>query len=107
MSLPPPPDLFLYGRPGCTLCDDARATIEALLAERRDAGLPTPTMVERDIDTDPAWHDAFFATIPVVEFGEHRAELVTGPARIRRLLAEVLDANATPPDAPSVAAIRP
>jgi hypothetical protein len=107
MSVPHLPDLFLYGRPGCTLCDDARVTINALLAERRDAGLRTPTLVERDIDTDPAWHDAFFATIPVVELGEHRAELVTGPARIRRLLAEVLDANATPPDAATAAATRP
>jgi hypothetical protein len=110
MSVPHLPDLFLYGRPGCTLCDDARVTINALLAERRDAGLCTPTLVERDIDTDQAWHDAFFATIPVVELAGRSLNLVAGPARIRRLLAEVLDAPATPSDAtgaPTAAAIRP
>jgi hypothetical protein len=107
MSVPPLPDLFLYGRPGCSLCDDARATIQALLTERRDAGLPSTTLIERDIDTDPAWHDAFFGTIPVVELGGRRLELVTGPAKVRTLRAKVLDAPAVSPDATTVAAIRP
>ncbi|HYH92407.1 MAG TPA: glutaredoxin family protein [Candidatus Saccharimonadales bacterium] len=91
MSVPPLPDLILYSRPGCDLCGEARSTIEALLAARRDAGQPVPELVERDIDTDPAWHDAFFATIPVVELGDRRLELVTGVAKVRRLLADILD----------------
>lgn len=91
MVSPPLLDLILYARPGCGLCDEARVTIEALMAARREAGLPTPTLVERDIDTDPAWHDAFFSTIPVVELGDRRIELATSPARLRRLLSETLD----------------
>jgi hypothetical protein len=97
MSVPPLPDLILYSRPACGLCDEARSTLEALLAARRDAGVPAPTLIERDIDTDPAWHDAFFATIPVVELGDRRLELVTGVARLRRLLADVLDAEPARP----------
>ncbi len=55
-------------------------------------------LVERDIDADPAWHDAFFASIPVVELADRRLELVTNVGKVRRLLAEVLDA---PPAVPA------
>ena len=37
----PLPDLFVYGRPGCHLCDDSRALVTAILDERRGAGLAT------------------------------------------------------------------
>ena len=86
--------LFLYTRPGCHLCDDARTVLDAVLAERAAAGLPCPTVVERDIETNDDWQRAFLATIPVIEAGDRRLELATSPARIRRLLAETLDAPA-------------
>ena len=89
-------DLFLYTRPGCHVCDEARALLEALLAERRSAGLTAPAIDERDIETDPDWQRDFFATIPVVEIGGRRLELVTSLARLRRLLTEVLDATERP-----------
>ena len=92
MSLPPLPDLILYGRPGCGLCDEARDLVGALLAARRQAGLATPVLVERDIETDPDWERAFFASIPVVELDGRRIELATSAARVRRLLTDVLDA---------------
>ena len=92
MSLPPLPDLILYGRPGCGLCDEARALIGALLAARKLAGLATPALVDRNIETDPAWERAYFATIPAVELGDRRLELATSAARVRRLLTDVLDA---------------
>ncbi len=66
----PLPDLVLYGRPGCGLCDEARGLLIALLDERAHAGLLSPRLVERDIDTDPAWERAYFASIPVVELGD-------------------------------------
>jgi hypothetical protein len=91
MADPPLPELILYGRPDCGLCDEARTLLEALLADRRARNLPAPTLVERDIDTDPAWQRAYFATIPVVEIGDRRLELATSLAAIRRLLGEVLD----------------
>lgn len=89
---PPLPDLILYSRPGCHLCDEARAVLEALLDERNRAGRPAPNLVERDIETDPALEHAYFASIPVVELGEGRLELATSVAKLRRLLDDVLDA---------------
>ena len=56
MTDAPLPDLVLYGRPGCGLCDEARAALTALLDERAQAGLLSPTLHERDIETDPTWN---------------------------------------------------
>ena len=92
MSLAPLPDLILYGRPGCHLCDDAHAIVVELLDARARAGLRSPTLVERNIETNAAWQRAFFETIPVVELGNRRLELATSAGRIRRLLSDVLDA---------------
>jgi hypothetical protein len=88
----PIPDLILYARRGCSLCDETRAFVTALLGERFRAGLPTPALHERDIESDPALHRALFASIPVVELGERRLELATSVAKVRRLLSDVLDA---------------
>ena len=96
----PLPDIVLYARAGCHLCDDAREILRALLAERAVQGRAHPRLLERDIDGDPALHDAFFTTIPVIEVGDRRLELATSPARIRRLLDEALaDADAVDTDA--------
>ena len=56
----------LYTRPGCHLCDDARA---ALLRVQQS----TPfTLAEIDIETDDALHRAYLERIPVVHLdGEH------------------------------------
>ena len=87
----PLPDLILYSRSGCHLCEETRTVLAALLEERARAGLPVPGFVERDIETDPAWEQAYFTSIPVVELGDQRLELATGVTRLRRLLADVLD----------------
>ena len=87
----PLPDLVLYARPGCGLCDEARAIIGAVLADRDANGLPAPALREVDITTDPALERRWFDRIPVVELGERRVELVTGVAKVRRLLADALD----------------
>jgi hypothetical protein len=88
----PLPDLILYGRDGCHLCDETRDLLAALLARRADAGLAVPRLVERDIAANPEWERAFLTTIPVVELAGSRLELATGTARLRRLLDEVLGA---------------
>jgi hypothetical protein len=90
------PDLILYGRPDCDLCDEVRVLIHQLLEQRAAANLPVPDLVERDITSDLAWERAFFASIPVVELGGHRLETVTSAAKLRRLLGEVLDGAAVP-----------
>jgi Glutaredoxin-like domain (DUF836). len=87
----PLPDLILYSRPGCGLCDEARQLVTALLDARARAGLKTPVLVERDIETDPAWERDFLTTIPVFELGGRRLELATSAAKVGRLLSDVLD----------------
>ena len=88
----PLPDLVLYGRAGCGLCDETRSLLAAMLEERSAAGLPTPRLTERDIEADPALERAFLTTIPVVELGDRRLELATSAAKLRRMFHDVLDA---------------
>lgn len=50
----------LYSKPGCHLCDDARAVVEQVCAET-GAGYD-----EVDITTDPSLMDQYAEQIPVV-----------------------------------------
>lgn len=97
-SVAPLPDLILYARPGCSLCDEAREAIELVLADRTLRGVPVPRVVERNIDQDPGLHRMFRERIPVVELGEQRVELIVTVGKLRRLLNEVFGAAALDPD---------
>ena len=94
MADAPLPDLVLYGRPGCGLCDEARDLLHALLDERSGHGFPTPVMIEVDIESDPDLERTLFDRIPVVELANRRLELATSAAKLRRLLSDVLDGSA-------------
>jgi len=87
----PLPDLVLYTRAGCSLCDEARQAIEIVFADRQERGLPVPALIERDIEADPNLHRLFLERIPVVELGTSRVELVVSVGKMRRLLHETLD----------------
>jgi glutaredoxin len=50
----------LYGKPGCHLCDDARAVVERVRAER------TFELEEVDASVDPALHREYGERIPVL-----------------------------------------
>jgi glutaredoxin len=72
--------LVLLGRPGCHLCDDARAILERVGA----------TFTEVDITTDDALHAAYLERIPVVLLdGVECFELFIDEAALRRLLSKV------------------
>jgi hypothetical protein len=86
----PPPDLILYARPGCGLCDEAREAINLVVADRLARGLAVPTLVERDIETDDDLHRRLLERIPVVEIGNQRVELIVTVGKVRRLLNEAL-----------------
>lgn len=92
----PLPDLVLYRRDECHLCDESRATLELLLAERLAAGLQAPRLVERDIDADPALQRAMFETIPVLELGGRRLALAIRLPAIRAFLAGALETAGRP-----------
>jgi len=94
----PLPDIVLYARAGCSLCDEAREVIGLTLADREAHGLAVPALVEIDIEADPILHRALFERIPVVELGNQRIELVVTVGKMRRLLNDTLGAT-TPAEA--------
>jgi glutaredoxin len=51
--------ITLYGRPGCHLCDDARAVIEKVCAETGEE------YVEISVDDDPELQRRFTEEVPV------------------------------------------
>ncbi|MEP6953299.1 MAG: glutaredoxin family protein [Solirubrobacteraceae bacterium] len=70
--------LVLYGRPGCHLCDDARAVLE------RIGG----AFEEVDIEGDDALHRAYLERIPVVVLdGEELYDFFVDEQDLRRRLA--------------------
>jgi glutaredoxin len=71
----------LYGRPGCHLCDDARAILEQVRATH-------PFRLEEiDIDTDDALFKRYLERIPVVAVdGAERFELFVDAEALRRSL---------------------
>jgi glutaredoxin len=72
----------LYSRPGCHLCEQARATLERLRQE-------TPFEIDEiDIEADDALHARYLERIPVVAVdGEEMSEyFVDEEALIRRIL---------------------
>jgi glutaredoxin len=76
--------LSLYGRPGCHLCDEARAVLEPLAAE---LGF---TIDEVDIESDDELLKLYLERIPVAFLdGEHLFDFFADEAEIRRRLTTV------------------
>ena len=76
--------LTLYGKPGCCLCDDAKAAIESVRARRPFE------LREVDVSTDPVLHARYGERIPVLELdGEALFEYVIEPEELRRMLDTV------------------
>jgi len=94
MADAPLPALVMYGRAECSLCDETREILRALLDERGSRGLLAPTLTEVDIEADPDLERQYFDRIPVVELADRRLELATSAAKLRRLLSDVLDGSA-------------
>jgi glutaredoxin len=74
--------VMLYGKPGCHLCDDARAVVQAVCAE---LGVG---WTEIDITVDPELFEKYGEQIPVtfVDGRQHDFWRVD-PARLRKALA--------------------
>ena len=74
----------LYGKPGCHLCDDARATLDQVRAERPF------DLHEVDVSLDPALNRAYGERIPVVELDrEELFEYYVDPRALRERLDTV------------------
>jgi glutaredoxin len=71
------PTVTLYGRPGCHLCDDARAALERVRAGRPFA------LEEIDIESDDALLARYLERIPVVALdGEELFDYVVDEAEL-------------------------
>jgi glutaredoxin len=71
------PSVVLYGRPGCHLCDDARAMLER-------TGV---AFAERDIEADDDLFRRYLERIPVIVIdGEEAFELVVDEPALRARL---------------------
>jgi Glutaredoxin-like domain (DUF836) len=87
----PLPDLILYSRPGCRLCEETRSILQSLLEDRAARSQALAVLRERDITTDADLERTYFDRIPVVELNGHTLELAISTAQLRRFLAEQLD----------------
>ena len=78
------PRLTLYGKPGCHLCEDARAALERV---RLDHPFE---LTEVDVSLDPELHRAYGERIPVLELdGEKLFEFFVDEAELRRRVDRV------------------
>ena len=76
------PRVTLYSRPGCHLCEDARAVIARVCADLGEE------FAEVSIDDDPALQDRFGEEIPVTFVdGRQHAFWRVDEARLRAALA--------------------
>jgi Glutaredoxin-like domain (DUF836) len=74
--------LVLYGRPDCHLCDEAREAVRPLVNEVGDV-----TLVEVDIESDPALFRRLLERIPVLELdGRVIGELEPDASALRAAL---------------------
>ena len=90
MPAPEPPEaadiptVVLYGKPGCCLCDEARAEIETARAEIDFA------LRHVDVSLDPELQRLYGERIPVVEVGGEEAfEFHVDAAALRDAVARV------------------
>jgi glutaredoxin len=60
-------DVTLYTRPGCHLCDQAKAAIAPIL---REFGA---VLREVNVDEDPILKERYGWDVPVIFIGEHKA----------------------------------
>ena len=78
-----PLDVTLYTRPGCHLCEEAKAQIAPLLAK---AGAK---LREVNIDTDPVLRARYDYDVPVIFLGARKvAKHRVDPGQFRRQLDE-------------------
>jgi hypothetical protein len=74
----------LYGKPGCCLCDDARAVVDIVRGEWEFE------LREVDVSIDPALNREYGERIPVLEVdGEELFELHVDPLELRAVLGRV------------------
>jgi glutaredoxin len=76
--------ITLYGKPGCHLCETARAVVDRVRGEREFR------LEEIDVSLDPVLHGRYGERIPVLELdGEELFEFFVQEASLRERLDRV------------------
>lgn len=76
-------EIILYVRDECTLCDEAEATLRAILAARGEGALKVI-----DVTADESLHRRLVAEIPAIEIDGQLLPHASGRLRIERFLDE-------------------
>ena len=84
------PTLSFYARDGCTLCDEARTELQAVLEERVLRGDPIARVHFVDVDTDRELEARYGDLLPVIAMNGNELTLVMGRRVIERFLDRVL-----------------
>jgi glutaredoxin len=80
----PVPRVTIYGKPGCHLCDDARAAVQRVRAERAFE------LEEVDVSLDPVLNREYGERIPVLALdGEELFEFFVDVESLRERLDRV------------------
>lgn len=81
-----PIEAVLYTKPGCGLCDEARAELVALAEELFGSG--ALHLVEIDIRSDAQLEQTLFDRIPVIDVGGVRVEAPIARRALRAALEQ-------------------
>ena len=87
----PPPQVVIYSKPGCHLCDVAKAIVESCRAEHEFE------LVVRDISLDAALEEKYRNDVPVICVGQREvARHFIRKDALLRALADATDATRRP-----------
>jgi glutaredoxin len=86
----PSDTLHFYRRDGCTLCDEARQTLQQVLEERVKRGETVPRVRVINLTQHPDLEAVYGERIPVIAIGGHELSLAPGYRQIESLLDRVL-----------------
>ena len=85
-----PHRLTLYSKPGCHLCEDARATVDEVVGRLEASGAASVDIEEIDILGEPALQARYGEEIPVVLIdGRMHTYWRVDAARLERALREL------------------
>jgi Glutaredoxin-like domain (DUF836) len=86
----PPTTLDFYRRDGCTLCDEARLTLQQVLEERVRRGETVPRVRVINLSERPELEPTYGERIPVIALGGQELSLAPGYRQIEGFLDRVL-----------------
>lgn len=93
-SLPSSDTLVFYHRDGCTLCDEARLSLQQVLEDRVKRGDQAPRVRYVDIDADEDLAARYGTLVPVLALGGQELPLMTGYRQIAAFLDRAIGRRA-------------